>query len=87
MHRCGFLSEDDDYCYRRTVLRYPGGSPENGPARECCPLGHATCYSCGAWFQALTRTEAWTDEETGIEIPESIHESEWCPGCDRIRRD
>lgn len=81
MHRCGFSLENFDYCMQRTRMKYPGNDPENGPAREYCPDGHSTCYLCGKWFQAIVKTEAWTDEETGIVIPAGSHESDWCEPC------
>lgn len=69
-------------CGAETRVRYPGNDPENGPARPYCPEGHGTCYRCGGWFQAITRTEAWTDPETGLEVPAGTVESDWCRRCE-----
>lgn len=88
MRRCGFVLENGDHCYQRTRMKYPGNDPENGPARECCPAGHSTCYRCGKWFQAIVKYEARTeyydddDPSSAVEIPAGSSESEICSACE-----
>lgn len=85
MRRCGFEMEIDGrqgHCYQRTRMKYPGNDPENGPAREYCPSGHSTCYVCGKWFQAINKTQGFTDEETGIVVPDGSYEADWCSACE-----
>lgn len=79
---CGFSLKNFDTCSKRVRLKYPGGDPENGPARPYCSEGHSTCYNCGKWFPAITPIPAWTDEETGQKFPESSSESDWCQECE-----
>lgn len=93
MRRCGFVTDGgipgascNEYCNQRTRIRYPCDEPENGPAREYCPDGHSTCYHCGKWFQAITKTEDWVDEETGLKINGGLHESDWCTACEEEHR-
>lgn len=83
MCRCGFHTDgQEDFCLQRTRMRYPGNDPEIGPAREYCPDGHSTCYSCGEWFQAIVKTEDWVDEETGQMVKGGECESDWCSKCE-----
>lgn len=93
MRRCGFVTDGgipgasvQEYCNQRTRMRYPGNDPENGPAREYCPDGHSTCYSCGKWFQAIVKTESWIDPDTGQIIPQGSYESDWCEPCEEEHR-
>jgi hypothetical protein len=88
MNRCGFVIDGGipgascfEYCNQRTRMRYPGNDPENGPAREYCPDGHATCDRCGKWFKVITPIEGFTDEETGIVVAPSSTEASWCDPC------
>lgn len=73
-------------CGGPTRIRYPGGEPDNGPARPYCDHGHSTCYRCAGWFQAIVPTGGFTDEETGLEIPPSSYESDWCEPCEEEHR-
>lgn len=72
MSACGFPG-----CTHATRRAYPGGDPENGPARAYCAAGHAQCYQCGNWFAAVDENA----ESYECEACEAHNATLPCPAC------